>query len=621
MHHSDEGGLSMLPPTTTTTTTNDDKFSTIFNVYEIQQYSLHNKLFFEKFNSLVSDFVILETPVNISNASQLQGCNPILFQLGNFSRDGAVLTASGCPETWLSFSFSLFFLLCYLMLLVLCCLGLIWKRKSRHVQSRGMVYMVLTLVASSFIVILSCLRYIIGRKNYPCFIYAISYFVLPPALILPSIFRCFRLYLMHVLNLNKTNLVFVKDYDRSMNFDAGAVNANLQLCTHSSVEFQSDPRKNLKHEFVTPQQQQQTNQEKKVDFEVSDVTSVGTIDDDMRNDVLTIVTPSDQDLKKVKILSFFVSDKFVIGSYVVLFVFHAIIYLVLGGIEFTQVHSTNTGIFTTRGVFQVSGCGISSSTLFMVGVVTFFYILVETILFVLCLIFARDTWFIWKETATLIGLKLCAIILFVVFGFVPIFSKLLDFFIPYGYVLLVYSCCEIIVSVLLPVLYSIVMDARQKRGNSPEHASFNPSEESGLEQCLKQKKTFNTILEFARKSFCPEPVLCYRDIERFTKTTNSKNRRKLAPHIANTYLKQNSPLQLNYPKVNEAFHECMAVIHRCSDNGTIIPSDLFKNIQLHCLNDMTDIFERLKRQDRDIKEVVHQWNLSSLAKPVQTNGQ
>ncbi|KAF0982727.1 hypothetical protein FDP41_011190 [Naegleria fowleri] len=546
MHHSDEGGLSMLPPTTTTTTTNDDKFSTIFNVYEIQQYSLHNKLFFEKFNSLVSDFVILETPVNISNASQLQGCNPILFQLGNFSRDGAVLTASGCPETWLSFSFSLFFLLCYLMLLVLCCLGLIWKRKSRHVQSRGMVYMVLTLVASSFIVILSCLRYIIGRKNYPCFIYAISYFVLPPALILPSIFRCFRLYLMHVLNLNKTNLVFVKDYDRSMNFDAGAVNANLQLCTHSSVEFQSDPRKNLKHEFVTPQQQQQTNQEKR------------------------------------------------------------------------KVHSTNTGIFTTRGVFQDVEFQVQLSHGWSGHILL--HSCGDYIVCIVSNICTRHLVYLERNSNTHWTQIVCHHFV-CCFGFVPIFSKLLDFFIPYGYVLLVYSCCEIIVSVLLPVLYSIVMDARQKRGNSPEHASFNPSEESGLEQCLKQKKTFNTILEFARKSFCPEPVLCYRDIERFTKTTNSKNRRKLAPHIANTYLKQNSPLQLNYPKVNEAFHECMAVIHRCSDNGTIIPSDLFKNIQLHCLNDMTDIFERLKRQDRDIKEVVHQWNLSSLAKPVQTNGQ
>ncbi|KAG2375007.1 hypothetical protein C9374_010381 [Naegleria lovaniensis] len=562
----------------------------------------HPLLFFKTFNVLVSNF-ILETPVNISNTSQLQGCNPILFQLGNFSRDGPVLTASGCPETWLSFSFSLLFLLGYLVLLGLCCFGLFWKRKSRHVQSRGIVYMVLTLVASAFIVILTCLRYIIGRKNYPCFIYAITYFVLPPALILPSIFRCFRLYLLHVLNLNKTNLVFVRDYDKSMFVDSGLVNPNLQdvMSTNSSVVMtttNSDPRKSLKQEFVT--QAVGTN-EKKVDFEVSDVThSFSSRLEEGENFVILV------------------SDKFVIGSYVSLFIFHASIYLILGGIEYAQINTTNATIFTNKGVFQVSGCGISNSTFILVGVLTFFYIIVETILFVLCLIFARDTWFIWKETATLIGLKLGAIILFIVFGFVPIFAKFLDFFIPYGYVLLVYSCCDVILSVLLPVLYSIMMDRKQNHQIAALNA-LNSTEESGLEQCLKQRKTFNVILEFARKSFCPEPVLCYRDVERFTKTTSSKNRRKLALHIANTYLKQNSPLQLNYPKVNEVFHESMSVINRCSNNNEMIPLDLFKNIQLHCLNDMTDIFERLKRQDRDIKEVVAQWNLSSISKPVQTS--
>ena len=100
-------------------------------------------------------------------------------------------------------------------------------------------------------------------------------------------------------------------------------------------------------------------------------------------------------------------------------------------------------------------------------------------------------------------------------------------------------------------------------------------------------------------SYCPESVQCWRDIQRFKKTKRS-NRRKPALHILNTYLTSGAPLELNMPKIEEHKSNLLDRI----ETKDIIPHTIFNFVQEHCLNDMTDVFERLRSSNKQIAEVV-----------------
>jgi len=543
---------------------------------------------------------------SLNNSSNNNGCYSQLFELGSFTRDGpnATVLYGLCPETWLTPAFSFFFLAVYLIILVFSCIGLFWKRHSKHVQSRSATYMSLTLFASAIIVILSCLRYIISRRVFPCAIYSVTYFVMPAALILPAIFRCFRLFFMNRLNRQKANMIPTPN-----------------VLNQSNVIFPSDTTSNGTTSVeLKPLQEMSTiktdsiaddrlfeRSQKQVDFDVTDIVSDnGTVDDDVKSWAASDGASADynEKAKRIKLLTFLVSDKFIISCYVALFIFHGILFLILGGVEWSQKLAKGTTIFTKDGgilEFQ-RGCGISTNTFIVIGVETFFYVIIEVILIILCFIIDRDTWSIRNETLVLVGLKLFSIVAFVVFGLVPVFSKFLDFFIPYGYVLLFYSGADVVISVLLPIIYSSISDRKRK---------VIIVEESGLEQCLRNKKTFNIILEYARRSYAPESVLCYRQIDEF-KRTGRRNRKKAALHIVNTYLKSGAPLELNYPKISEVYEGVLREIMSHNNTtkngaGSDIDTNLFNNIQLHCVNDMTDIFERLKKQNKEIREMVEEW--------------
>jgi len=89
----------------------------------------------------------------------------------------------------------------YMIMFVVCVVGLIWKRKSGHIAARSV-----TVITSFLFVVLTCLRFIISRKLFPCFLYSINFFILPPCFCLPSIMRCLRMFLMHKVNSEKTHI-------------------------------------------------------------------------------------------------------------------------------------------------------------------------------------------------------------------------------------------------------------------------------------------------------------------------------------------------------------------------------------------------------------------------------
>jgi len=124
-----------------------------------------------------------------------------------------------------------------------------------------------------------------------------------------------------------------------------------------------------------------------------------------------------------------------------------------------------------------------------------------------------------------------------------------------------------------------------------------------LEKFLKNKKTYGMLLDFARRSYCMESVLCYKDIEKF-KRSKPKMRNRMGLHIIKTYLKVHSPVQINLSAaLLSHVHEWEIVL----SGSTPADYKLFEEAQLHCLLDITDVFERLKASDKKVKELVATW--------------
>ncbi|KAG2392507.1 hypothetical protein C9374_011232 [Naegleria lovaniensis] len=310
------------------------------------------------------------------------------------------------------------------------------------------------------------------------------------------------------------------------------------------------------------------------------------------------------ELRKLKIFNFLVSYKFICVVYALAFLFGIVLWLVAGGIEEALYNSSTDPnkkrIFLLDGGILVfdRGCGMSTNTILIIGLESIAYIIVEAVFLVITFFVDRDTWGIKKETIALIAIQVTSAVLFIILGTLDVIQTLIDYYVPYGFVLWGYMFLEIIVAVTLPVLYAIRRDYKESR-------RLLDSKESGLEKVLKNKKTFAVMLDFARRSFAPESVQCWRDIQRFKKTKRS-NRKKAAMHILNAYLTLGAPLELNMSRIEEKRKELLCIIEKEEK----ISPNLFVMIQDHCLNDMADLFERLRNSNKEIAEIVKKHSLS-----------
>ena len=411
---------------------------------------------------------------NSTNTTNYGGCNPILFQLGDFSRDGPNVIYSICPDTWLSTAVSITFLTAYVILLIVTGIGLYIKRHSPHIKARNITYMLLTMIANLGFIAVHCLRFMIGRRIFPCSIYVLSFFIVPPGILLPSVFRLWRLYLMHRLNLQKTSEVSSQKENSAGN-ETKATMPTVQSTSSVPAKVLSPSTPNLEKDCKNP--------------ETTDSTQ-----DSYSDDNNSYWNDNELELKKnakiQMILNILLSHKFVIATYVISFVFHILLFIFFGSIEegINSQDPSKQRVFMGEGGFFVStrGCLISSTITIIVAIEALFYVVIEIILLILCAIIPRDTWFIKRESIASTILIFFAIILFAICGFIPQISKLTDFLIPYGFIVMGYSFVEVIMCVLCPILYS--------NGMRREHLA-----ESELKQFLRNKKTFNILLDFARR--------------------------------------------------------------------------------------------------------------------------
>jgi len=149
------------------------------------------------------------------------------------------------------------------------------------------------------------------------------------------------------------------------------------------------------------------------------------------------------------------------------------------------------------GLFDfTTGCVVSANATILVGVQCACYFIVELVVFILYMFFSdQDTWGIKRETLILISIQLFFAVCYIPLGSIHVIKSLVDYFVSYGHLILVYSSLELYIDVLLPIVYAIVKDWKTKKSEDEE----NRSEMTELQQFLLDKKSFEVMLDYARR--------------------------------------------------------------------------------------------------------------------------
>nr|CAG4717951.1 unnamed protein product [Naegleria fowleri] len=314
------------------------------------------------------------------------------------------------------------------------------------------------------------------------------------------------------------------------------------------------------------------------------------------------ISQNNVEMKKLKFYRALVSYKFILALYAILFFVHLAIWAIFGAADEAVYQQSGKHVFLWNvGMFVFdTGCVTNTNTVFLLAAEAFFYIIVE-IVFIIMLFFAdRDTWGIKKETFVLLIIQICTALAYLICGQIEGIRFLTDYFVPYGFTLLTYSLVEVFISVVLPVCYAISHDRKEK-------ATYAESE---VELLLKNKKAFALLLDFATRSYCSEDILAYQDFEKYKKMS-SRNRKKLALTLLNKYLKSGAPLELNISGLDQK----RAILEKIISDLPVPPRDLFEEIKILCLNNMIDVFERLKASNMEVREMVSNYKRASRTEP------
>ncbi|KAG2377943.1 hypothetical protein C9374_008565 [Naegleria lovaniensis] len=358
-------------------------------------------------------------------------------------------------------------------------------------------------------------------------------------------------------------------------------------------------------------------------------------------------------IRTMQILSFLSSYKFMIISYSALIVFQIILWLLFGAIEeiifaVSSSQQENKRAFLLEGGLFVfnHGCALSTNFVIIFACVSILYIILEIIALILCFRADRDTWNMKRDTILLVILQVICVVLFAIAGNVEFIVILTDYIVPYGYTLVLYTFFEIGIYTSIPLLKTLMeairppstshnkrdqhetgtqkgvmknlwwsrrnMDQIHSPASSPSTTTLylnkaisihqqqqQQQHQSEIERILLNKRTFDIMLDFARRSYCVESVLAWRDIRRFK--SSRLHKRKIAQHVVNTYLTIGSPFELNISNIVKKREDYMNVLN----SDAKITSSFFDKLEEHCLYDMRDVFTRLRNSNKEIDDLVY----------------
>lgn len=324
-----------------------------------------------------------------------------------------------------------------------------------------------------------------------------------------------------------------------------------------------------------------------------------------------------KDFRLLKVYEFLSGKKIMTIAYLTGFALSIGTWLLFGVIE-EAAYSNDPNpekkrIFLIEGgmlVFTV-GCSVTITAVLIIAILCLILVVFEVSFLILLFKSDRDTWNIKKETFVQLIFQILVGILFIVLSQLHDFDTMIDYMWPYANVIFYYLLIDNFICTILPIIYAIRKDRKDSNFNQNVD---KVEEKSDLERILSEKKTFDVLLDFGRRSYCTESILCYRDIQDYKKLKKLATRKKLAMRIINSYLKKDSPYELNMPKIEQRGEELKSIV----ENSDEISRDVFQSIQEHCMNDMKDVFERLKSSNKEIQSLITSWKSNSQSGAVST---
>ncbi|EFC40834.1 predicted protein [Naegleria gruberi] len=317
---------------------------------------------------------------------------------------------------------------------------------------------------------------------------------------------------------------------------------------------------------------------------------------------------------KMKIFTFLASYKFMMICYFLLTFGVILLWIILGAVEETMYQSNPSSpkiMIPDTGFFNFShGCALSTNFVILLACVFVMFFILEFVSIILAMISDKDTWNIKRDTVILLVIQLVGIISFGVMTGIDVISSLVDYFLPFGYTLTVYSLCEVLIYTFGPAVYGAVSQyLNSKKTNQTE---TQVEEKSEVELILLNRKYFEIVLDFARRSFCVESVSSWKDIQKFKeifkkRSVDQQVVKNHARKIVENYLTIGSPFELNIPYIQQKNVEYSKLI----EESESLDLNFFEKLENHCLLDMSDLFERLKSSNKEISQAMQSMRMKN----------
>jgi len=487
-----------------------------------------------------------------NNNTSVVTCDPILMQ------NNATIDYGICPETLVNQVICCIFLGFYILFILFTALGLIITRNVPLVKNRSVVVLIISLFTNSALTIVYMLRMSIGRRIYPCFIYMLIQSIGPQIVLGPTFLRLWRM--MWLSKLNKARVLIVKTEEESM---LNNTNQTEQTNRYSSAQQplmgespsvssnieMIDTNKSVKSEKNTSQQQ---------------ITSLK---------------------KRIYVMQQLTSWWFYM-LFTIFFLFISLLVWMFGGLleiyDLIPLRFSRTGDFFT----WAHGCSNGMGMIILLVVEVVVYLIAIGILLIFTLREDKDTWSLRLEFLILSISWLLWVVLYLVAGLIPQITSLTDAYFTYGYNVFFGMFLDSFITAFVPVVRAFFYR--------------KPSAEGNFSELLDDEKMFEVLMDFAKKSYCVEAPLCYKEVLAFKSTTNASKRREMATNIYKNYLKQYAPLELNLPS---RFRD-ESILSAIMDLSTPLPVTFFDELLTHCENDMTDVINRCCKQNKEMNELV-----------------
>ncbi|EFC46152.1 predicted protein [Naegleria gruberi] len=446
-------------------------------------------------------------------------------------------------------------------------------------MARSTAGMHFTIFSSIFIVSVYSLRYMISREQFPCLLYSFMFFMMPASFTVPNTLRSLRVYTQWRVNWFKAqnfkeNEMRKNELDENCKEMNGGGEGEL---IGSGVVCRTPSSPILTGSLTFPNRILETNQDKWTEFK-------------QYLDLHNKIEEKENIYRKANLI--FHSKKWKTFIFVCVYGIQSLIWFSLAAVE--ESFFSETMIFMQEAsMISLKGCYTKPPINIVIIILFVFYFIIEVVAFIWLLRTEKDTYFIKGETIITIIVQITAAIIYICCTMD--FFKVYDRVFPTGLIMIYYCGAEIFITITLPVLYAIVKDLRTIEVFSNE-----------LEFILNKNETCEILLEYSRRSFCPEGVLVYKDITKFKQARCFKKRKLIALDIVKCYLTSSGVYELNLPNMNVIREDILLKINSamCNDELT---DDLFEEVQFQALLTLQDVLERLRYANEKIRKVLQEW--------------